>query len=207
VFACPVASVAEAAFDRVEQAVVARLDDGRGGTMTLVHPFTNRGAAGCTALLTLLEGGAVRFVAGTFRLRGGELLVAPISVVYDTPAGRRLLQPWVDDRLAGVPAGSRPPAVAEHADPGPLESYVVILQQAVGELLVTGLDRADHVTARRWRDLTAHGESLGGDLLVRDAADLAGCLDAKRHQLRWDRTPAAAAAMRLAVLAEVARGM
>jgi hypothetical protein len=50
---------------------------------------------------------------------------------------------------------------------------------------------------------------------VRDAAALAGCLDAwmpgcldaKRHQLRWDRTPAAAAAMRLAVLAEVARGM
>ena len=42
---------------------------------------------------------------------------------------------------------------------------------------------------------------------MRDAAALAGCLEAKRHQLRWDRTPAAAAAMRLAVLAEVARGM
>jgi hypothetical protein len=53
--------------------------------------------------------------------------------------------------------------VAEAADPGPLDAFVVMLQQAVGELLVTGLDRADHVTARRWRDLTTHGESLGGD--------------------------------------------
>ena len=97
--------------------------------------------------------------------------------------------------------------MAEAADPGPLDAFVVMLQQAVGELLVTGLDRADHVTARRWRDLTTSGESLGGDLLVRDATALAGWLEAKRHQLRWDRTPAAAAAMRLAVLAEVARGM
>jgi hypothetical protein len=203
---CAVAGALAVQFVAATQEVQATLVDARGQRAMLAHPFTSRGQAGTEALLALLRErpGELRFVSGPVRRGPGGLVIHPVCVVWQDGARRSALQPWVERRAAA--------AGAETADgsagPGdPLADYLTQMQSALGELFVLGLARADAAAARRWRDLQRQGEAVGFARLARHVAGLTDALAQKAHTPHWDPRPAAAALLRLAVLARLAQDL
>lgn len=203
-YVCPLAGAQDAAFDAAEQAVVATLSDPAGNTAALAHPYTTRGAAGAEALLQALRrhAGDLRFVAGHVRLTARGPLVAPTALVIQDGQTRRALLPWVErgDRSAAAPA--HPPPAAR--PPDPLADYWARLEEALAELLLVGLARADARAARRWRDLAADGAGLGFSRALGPVERLAAALERKLNATRWQPAEASAAALELACLIQLA---
>lgn len=207
---CPLAAARAAGFDPREQATVAELVDGEGETATLYHPFTSRGREGTALLLERLaaRGEALRFVAARARLDRGGLRLEPVALVFEEPAGRTLLQPWVDR-----PPADAASAASEGAERGadardPLATWRGELVLALGELLLSGLGRAGPAVAARWRALTREGEALGLDRLAARVEALAAALERGAGRLDDAHTAEAArAAATLLVLARLAQDL
>ncbi len=202
---CQVVAAREAGFDPRDQATVAELVDGEGESATLYHPFTSRGREGTALLLERLvaRGEALRFVAARARLDRGGLRLEPVALVFEEPAGRTLLQPWVD-RLPANAASAASTSAERGADAqGPLATWRGELVLALGELLLSGLGRAGPAVAARWRALTREGEALGLDRLATRVEALAAALE--RAAGRLDDAPTAEAARAAATLLVLAR--
>jgi len=221
VYVCPVASVDGVAYCHHEQTIVATVRDDRGTPALLVHPYLWRAREGAEALLTLLRTrpDSVRFVAGHVRTAGGQLVIAPISIVYQEGQARRMLQPWTDRNVTtggqtGSPAGAigptggpavrSAPALSGHADP--LAVYLQEGAQALGETTLLGLRRSGSTITGLWRDLWRRGNALGFARLLEPMARLATALEQKSHLLdaEWDDRDAAGALLELACLTTLA---
>jgi hypothetical protein len=204
---CPVRSVEAVHFDGAAQSVRAVLLDAGGRRLCLEHPFHSRGQEGVEALLAkfALAAQELRFVSGQVRRGPQGLVVRPVCLVWQDGAARTAIQPWVERRPAGAPAGeilSVPP----HA-PEPLGEFLRRLQEELGELFVLGLGRADARAVRRWQELHQLAESIGSSRMSAVVAELASLLSQKSHTLRWDWQPAARALLRLAVLARASQDL
>lgn len=206
VYVCPLAGAQDAGFDAAEQAVRATLRDPSGGSAALVHPYTTRGAAGAEALLRTLRRHAdeLRFVAGHLRLSPQGLLIAPTALVLQDAQGRRALLPWLERGDPAAAPAAVPPPGARPRDP--LADYWARLEEALAELLLVGLGRADARAARHWRDLAADGAGLGFARALGPVERLAAALEHKLDTLRWQPAPACAAALELACLIQIAAG-
>lgn len=147
----------------------------------------------------------LRYLAGPVRLSPSGLLFSPVSLVYEEEGGgRTMLQPWVEQADAQATAGTLDPgetAAASH----PEEEYPRLLQTALGELLLLGLERADSRSASQWDELRRQGEALGFDRLAAPAARIAAALEQKARSTHWDCSEAGRVTLELALLARVAR--
>ncbi|HEY7309153.1 MAG TPA: hypothetical protein VH643_07250 [Gemmataceae bacterium] len=221
---CAVTGAEGVHFDAVTQTVQAVLVDGRGQRMRLVHPYTSRGQAGAEALLARLGDTAapergrparrtdcgrdarapaeLRFVSGPAGRDAGGLSIEPVCLVWEDGGKRIAVQPWIEQRPGSATNGQLS-APAHAVDP--LRDYLVNLQAALGELLVLGLQRADPLVARRWRELRQQGESVGFARLAERLAPLADALDQKSHTLQWDWRTAARLLLHVGVLARMAQ--
>ncbi len=205
----PVRAVAAAEFSEPDQEVRAILLDAAENQALLLHPYTSRGKEGAEALLATLthRGTSVRFVAGHVRPRGAGLVIHPIALVLEEEKGRTMLQPWVDrfDQGAELP----PPEPEEDELPGPVEPwrhYLRHLGDALGELLLVGLRRADGHSARVWGELYRHGAGLGFVRFVEPVERLASLLAEKERTLHWEKGSAAAVSLlHAAVLTQLAQ--
>lgn len=172
---CPVTGAGEVVFSVASQEIRARLADAEGGTAILAHPCVTRASAGNESLLAALRAtpGNVRFVCAQARLEGAELVLAPLSVVFENASGRICIQPWVDDAPPQSGPDNRPapaeklPAslstAATSADT--LHDYIDELQEHLAETWLLGPSATAAESAR----LAALGRSLGLDALVPDA--------------------------------------
>ncbi len=209
---CAVASVEAAEFSPAEQTVVATLLDAAGDRAYMVHPFTSRGREGTEALLALLcaapeQGRRLRYVAGPARLSPSGVIFSPVSLVYDHQDGGRLamLQPWVEEADELAPGSALDPGVEAAQTAPPEEEYPLLLQAALGELLLVGLTRADSRGVSQWQDLRRRGEALGFDRLVQPVARIAEALEQKAMSASWDFAATGRQVLELAVLTRVAR--
>lgn len=202
---CAVTGAEAFAFRPDAQAVEAVVTDAAGDRALVRHPFTGRGAEGAERLLARLHAapGELRFVAGPARPNGDTVVVEPVALVWDGPT-RTVVQPWVD-RAGGepVPAGERPRA--EPARAAPCAEWARDLLAETGELFLTGLRRAGAPALKAWRDLTARAERLGLARMAAVAGRVARGLEAKAGTAKWDAGPTAAALVRAAALARLAR--
>jgi hypothetical protein len=201
---CAVREVEYAAFRPDTQTVEAVVFDAGGEPALLRHPFTGRGEEGAERMLARLtaEPGALRFVAGHARLSGAHLVIEPVALVFDG-AVRSAVQPWVD-RLGDAPSAEKleaEGAVRAH----PCDEWARDLLSATGELFLTGLKRAGAPALKAWRDLAARAEQLGLARMGALAARVATGLEAKASTAKWDPRPTAAALLRCAALARLAR--
>jgi hypothetical protein len=201
---CAVAGAEGVHFDAATQTVQAVLVDGRGQRMRLVHPYTSRGQAGAEALLARLreKPAELRFVSGPVGRDAGGLMIEPVCLVWQDGGKRSVVQPWIEQR-PGAADGGQPSAPVHAIDP--LRDYFVNLQAALGELFVLGLQRADPLVARRWRELLQQGESVGFARLAERLAPLAETLEQKSHTLQWDWRTAGRHLLRVGVLARLAQ--
>jgi hypothetical protein len=211
-----IAGVLESGFDTAAQVVRATVLDARGNPAALEHPFHSRGRAGFEALLNRLRHGppgALRFVAGPVRLGPRGLVLAPTALVFQDPgaSARQVLQPWIDPGAGAPGAPARAPDLDSapargRANPpaDPIDGYPQELANALGELILLGLRRADAHAARTWRELARFGTAIGFDRLTRPAAALAEALEQKSHTARWDVRPAARIVLELVALVRLA---
>jgi hypothetical protein len=201
---CPVAAVEGAIFSPAEQVIIANLRDPEDGTAILLHPYTGRGAGGTEALLARLgtQPEALRFVAGQVRAGGAGLIIHPVALIFQEGAHRTMLQPWIDRGEGAADLASLSAGLPAPGDP--IAAYPGELIQALGELLLLGLQRADDRARRHWQDLHRRGAALGFARLMDPVAKLAEALELKRHTLTWNWRPAAVALLETAVLAALA---
>lgn len=74
------------------------------------------------------------------------LLIAPIALVFQNGTIRTALLPWIAREQADQPVLNFEPLVATAGRSDPLAVYWTEIADALGDLLVTGLQRADERT-------------------------------------------------------------
>ncbi len=173
-------------FDSSTQTIQALLRDSQERVALLQFPFTARGEPGAEVLLSLLQqkGEDVRFVSGPVRRGPGGLVIELVALVFSEGNRRVGIQPWIENRpeeTAAATALAKPVRVSD-----PLADFWQRLQTSVGEMLVLGLERADAVAARRWRELQKQGEAVGLARVAGRIRPLAETLAQKAHVLRWE---------------------
>jgi hypothetical protein len=206
-FVCPVGAITHVEFAGAEQQVIALLQDAEGTQAALIHPYTERGQEGAEALLCHLSAcpEALRFVAGRVRLRGTGLVIAPIALVFQDASTRTVLQPWVD-RSESTGSGTGLLASRRSGTPtDPIARYPGQVMEALGELLLLGLDRADDRVGRYWQELHRYGAALGFVRFLDPMRGLIESLEQKRHTTRWDWQPAARWTIAMAAFAHLAQ--
>ena len=171
------------------------------------------------------EAFGIKYVAGRVQRSGAGLVIAPTCLVFETPQGRMGLQPWVDtaaeaqrilaalgnNSLAEEPtaAHQNDDALATASD-SPANATAAWADDAsalLGELLLLGARRADPGVVRQWQELATRGESYGYDRLPRLAHRLAGVLERRLHEARWNAGPTVELASALAVALRLAMDM
>jgi hypothetical protein len=110
------------------------------------------------------------------------------------------------DRLGDAPSAAKLEAGGA-ARARPCDEWVRELLGATGELFLTGLKRAGAPALKAWRDLAARAEQLGLARVGALAARVASGLEAKASSAKWDPRPTAAALLKCAALARLAREM
>ncbi len=206
VVVCPVASVEAVTFNAAQQVLEAVLRDQNGDRAALVHPYTARGHDGFERLFGLLRTRPreLRFVCAHARrgLRG--LLLAPISLVFESASSRIMCQPWIDaQEHTGEEAGlfgNAPPAAVS---PDPVAHFQQQLATALSELCLLGLQAVDEQASRAWSEIVRCGSAAGFARAIDPAERLSAALAFRQRSLQWDEQAAAASVLELAVLSNV----
>ncbi len=196
----PIAQVEQVSFDPITQNIRATLLDAAGDRSSLIHPYTSRGAAGAEALLEQLKSQELRFVAAQVSLGAGGLVLAPLSLVFESDGQRSLLQPWID---AGENATAASLDASVMPAQSPVADYLQQLSIALADLWLVGLSKADEMHCRQWQELLEQGRSIGFQRLLQPLELLSTALEHKSHTLVQDLQPAINALATLTVLSEL----
>jgi hypothetical protein len=81
------------------------------------------------------------------------------------------------------------------------------VQTALGELLVTGIGRADRTVRDAWASLSEVSDGRGSVLLTAQVRAIADALAARAHDSAWTPAAAAAATLPLAAALELAHAL
>ncbi|HEX9997052.1 MAG TPA: hypothetical protein VGB45_07915 [Abditibacterium sp.] len=201
VFVVPVVGVENARFYSSHQEVRAILRDASGAQVLLIQPYAARSAAGIEALLAALTSSPVRFIAGRFS-RGGEgLIVAPLALIVENGASRSMIQPWVSEPLATQGEKLAQEITNRSSPPDPLRDFQMQLQDALGELWLVGLERADERVAQHWARLATHGAGVGFGRLIAPIETVSEELARKAKVRQWDSKEAQKSLFEVAILA------
>jgi hypothetical protein len=130
-------------------------------------------------------------------------------VVVQDGQRRFALQPWIEQpsvAAGGSPAGhaaGEPPAATDD----PLGGFLRQLHAALGDLFLLGVQRADDLLTRHWRELQRQGEAVGFGRIAERVAALAELFEQRRRTLQWDSQSAARRVLELAVLARMVQDL
>jgi hypothetical protein len=196
----PIAQVEQVSFDSITQNIRATLLDAAGDRSSLIHPYTSRGAAGAETLLEQLKSQELRFVAAQVSLGAGGLVLAPLSLVFESEGQRNLLQHWID---AGKNATATSLDASVISAQSPVADYLQQLSIALADLWLVGLSKADEMHCRQWQELLEQGRSIGFQRLLQPLELLSTALEHKSHTLVQDLQPAINALATLTVLSEL----
>jgi hypothetical protein len=200
----PINQVEQVSFDPITQNVCATLLDATGDRALLIHPYTSRSAAGAEALLNKLssEPQNLRFLSAQVSLGASGLVLAPLSLVFESGDQRSLLQPWIAPATNVAPA-SRLANTPQLSPRSPIADYLQQLSIALADLWLVGLNKADEMHCRQWQELLEQGKLIDFQRLLRPLELLSGALNQKSHALTWDLRPASQALSTLTVLSEL----
>ena len=207
-----IAHVKAVEFSATEQAVTAILSDRYQNTALLYFPYANRAHVGTETLLSQLIQMPLCFVAGVVHLSAAQVIITPVSLVFQMGNSRTLLQPWIhspqsacNERTAsppGLPNIQFPTA----AQPDPIRDYLEHLFEAIAELLIAGLDRVDSHTIQIWQNLYEEGKVLGFTTLLKPVLQLINLLRLKSNTLRLELSPGSARSIEsLSLLVNIAQ--
>ncbi len=105
-----------------------------------------------------------------------------------------------------MPALSSQSAAKSVGQSHPARAYFDQVVQALGELLVVGLERVDNGLTSFWRELYRQGTARGFSQGIESLGRLVEALQQKDRQLAWDGRAAALALVDLALVVRLAQG-
>jgi hypothetical protein len=206
----PVKEVTRVEFLDHEQSAVATLSDNAGEKAAMLFPYLSRCPEGVDILMDQLAdaGKQVKFVSGYVRSTVEYLIVEPVGIVMEEEGRRYLLQPWIEK-----PGRQQKKTVkrefkdAERAvgSSNALANYPSRILDALGDLLVGGLERVDSSFTRRLQLLLDDGGAMGFMLFTAPLEKLVATFNAKSMMVKWDWQEAAKLTLELAVLCRVAQ--
>lgn len=175
--------IQDATFDARTQRMSATVEDDEESFATLSLAYHSQGRAGFDQFLEMAEsrGSEALFVCGHVRLDNRELVISPISLVFEVEGERRMILPWLamDISQASIPE-SEPELVDEE---NPIDDFLDRLGAQVSDTLLAGWHNAD---AREWEALLDHGKSIGFSRSLkpvdRIAADLRQRMERRIHE-------------------------
>jgi hypothetical protein len=226
----PIAGVRSVEFSRVDQCIVAALQDPQGNEFSLRHPYYDRGAEGAEILLHLLQHypDRFRFVSGTVSPSAQALVIQPVALIVEDPQGQRsMVQPWIDTRQTRTmptnweendrrlsqtlsesslsePLPDRVGSVATAEET--LEEYVTQVKNLVTDLLMLGLDSNDAQLLQQIQTCCQQGRALGFHHLLTILEVLHSEFRRKTADPHWQADPSRAALRELLVWLSLATG-
>ena len=192
-----IAGVTGATFSTIDQCILADLTDPQGNSISLRHPYHDRGAEGAELLLNLLQQAPdrFRFVSGLVSQTPQGLVIQPIALILENHQGQRsMLQPWIDtpqtwsgltgaERLPNHPLDS--PALTFQNQPDPLAHYLGEVKGLITDLLLLGLESSDPKLLGQVQYLCDQGRSLGFYQLLAPLETLAAEFNRKGNDRHW----------------------
>lgn len=156
---CPLRSAEDVEYSSAYQQITAVLKDQQGDRARLISPFLSRGAAGAERLLGMLRRSpeGVRFICAQAQLTGTELILIPVSVVWEEAGQRTCVQPCVDESPTQASSGEVLTATETDVAVDPLHDYLEELLDRIAETWLTGVSS----TVAGWPRLAELGASLG----------------------------------------------
>lgn len=190
-------------FLTIEQALQAVLFDAAGNAALLVHPFFARARHGFEVLYTMLVSrpNDLRFVAGKTRFSARGLEIAPVSLVFEGAEGRMMIQPWVEKEETKEISKELPEARSASrasVETEPLSEFLLQISDALGELVLIGLERANKQTEQALQELAERGASLGFARFLTPLQKLEAELNLKSSVTHWEAKSSAQCVKKLA---------
>jgi hypothetical protein len=130
-------------FCAVEQAVIATIVDLVGHEAILFFPYHQRAHSGVDALLANLTTLHPIFVTGIVRLKLNQIVITPISIVFQSNDTRILLQPWIHANNQSVHPSEVEDRFIEkdiNSSPALIERYLDRWFEALSEILISGTE-------------------------------------------------------------------
>ncbi len=192
-----IAEVRSVAFDSVAQTVRSIVVDKFGTQAQIVHPYTDRSRFGVEAMLVRLQqSDPLKFVAAQVAINGRGLILAPTALVFETGAGRQLLQPWIAPPPTEIETNNSTLDRVCSAPAAMVASTIAIYRQeltiALRDLWLVGIDRIDRQHVQQWQRLAQQGKNIGFDRFVLPIDRLAQALDQNLQTLDRDNLAARA---------------
>lgn len=206
-YVCALKGVQTVRFDNASQTVQALLIDSEDKLAMMVHPYTSRGAEGVENLLWWLNNhpDEILYVSGKFKPGHIGLVIHPISLIFEGQGHRHMVQPWIDSHEKGRDYAFNPQSNESRMYTSATSYYPAQVVDAIGELMLIGLVRADDVLIRQWEILLEEGRGLGFTRFIAPIEALTKQLTHKRSTLEWDWREAAHLMLRIITLARFAQ--
>ncbi|MCA9057758.1 MAG: hypothetical protein KDA85_04640, partial [Planctomycetaceae bacterium] len=176
-------SVDSIRYDGARQQLEATLFDGGGRTITLIHPWHQRGSDGFESLFRTLQhrDDQIRFVCGHVRGAGQMLQIRPVSVVVDVDGCRRIVLPWVTTDDQSKEKSSSGTETSEHRPPV-IDQFLHQLNETLADLLLTGVEGA---SVGSWEELAKVSREIGFSRVAHQISGLSDNLATRMNSVRW----------------------
>lgn len=206
-YVCAIKGVDVVRFDSATQSVQAIVVDAAQNYALISHPFTSRGAEGVENLLWWLNNhpNDLIYVSGKFKPGHLGLEIAPVALIFEVEGQRQMVQPWVDTVESDRSYQFTPQQSQVRLMTTATNYYPTLVVEAIGELLLTGLTRADETIIRQWETLLEQGHGLGFTRFVAPIAELTELLVKKRSTIDWEWAQAAKLMLKIITLARFAQ--
>jgi hypothetical protein len=161
-------------FSAVEQAVIATIADSVGNEAILFFPYHHRAHAGIDELLSSLTIIPPIFVAGIVRLKLNQIMITPISIVFQTNEARILLQPWIHENNQSF---STPEIVNRfiekdiNSSPALMERYLDRWFEALSDIVISGTEQNRANAINILENLLQDKLSTGFPILLKPLAE------------------------------------
>ena len=173
--------IGEVEFDNRMQRLVATIEDREGQLAKMMFPFHEQGRAGFEQFFEALatRGEEAKFVCGHLRLENRQLIIEPVSVVFEHEGQRSMLVPWLKGAEAAGAGDQRMDAnefEAEH----PIDGFLDQLASQIADVLIVGWDRQD---AEQWHLLLENGRAIGFDKILKPLEQIVTELQNRRQRV------------------------
>ena len=176
-------AINNAFFDVRTQRLMAVATDIDGGLAKLVFPYHSQGHAGFDQFLeaAMARGEDAKFICGHVRLENRELVIVPVSVVFETDDKREIMIPW----LAGSNEKSDSQLVEPEFDAqqNPISEFLKDLSAGVGDALITGWENQQLID---WETFLERGQAIGFSKTLAPIKQMVDDLRSKHEHLNYD---------------------
>ncbi|MGB8699766.1 MAG: hypothetical protein WCD18_10150 [Thermosynechococcaceae cyanobacterium] len=175
----------------VEQAVVTELEDSVGNEAKLFFPYHHRAHLGVDTLISSLTQMTPLFIAGNVYLKLNQVVIIPISLVFQADVSRILLQPWIHSNrtlISTVDRVSNLTQASFNSSRLSIERYFSYCLEVVSEIILVGTENNGDRAINLLQNLYKIGLKIGLTNLLDPIKQIILQSDQDAHPSFYDQT-------------------